>query len=224
VGVPIRDVGGIDIIDIQLGKSRKSLPVNAPHNAYNTGRNDVLYVLRSMGDHEIDRIDLTKMEYTDKIPVGGIPRPYAVTKNEKTLYVALSGLSRLRDCEHCGQKKRSRAWTCHRRLRRIARSSHIRRRMDWPFLPMKKNSGSPAFPTAGSTCMTSPRKKLSKEISTGGVPELDRIFTRRQVCDREQLRKQRTRQSSTQVRKKVVATVKTGEGPKRLLAMVVPGS
>src|SRR5258708_5583462 len=89
VAVPIRDVGGVDIIDIAQGKIVKVLPVNAPHNAYNTGRNDVLYV-SSMGDHEIDRIDLKKMEYTDKIPVGGIPRPYAVTRDEKTLYVALS--------------------------------------------------------------------------------------------------------------------------------------
>ena len=89
VAVPIRDVGGVDIIDITQGKIVKVLPVKEPHNAYNTGRNDVLYV-SSMGDHEIDRIDLTKMEYTDKIPVGGIPRPYAVTKDEKTLYVALS--------------------------------------------------------------------------------------------------------------------------------------
>ena len=73
-----------------IGKSRQRvLPVKEPHNSYNTGRNDVLWV-SSMGDHEINRIDLKKMEYTDKIPVGGIPRPYAVTKDEKTLYVALS--------------------------------------------------------------------------------------------------------------------------------------
>ena len=42
VGVPIRDVGGIDIIDIRMGKVVKVLPVNAPHNIYNTGSNDSL--------------------------------------------------------------------------------------------------------------------------------------------------------------------------------------
>ena len=44
----------------------------------------------SMGSNEIARIDLRTMSYSEKIPVGGIPRPYAVSRDEKTLYVALT--------------------------------------------------------------------------------------------------------------------------------------
>jgi YVTN family beta-propeller protein len=39
---------------------------------------------------EINLIDLKKMAYAKKIPVGGIPRPYAVSKDGKRLYAALS--------------------------------------------------------------------------------------------------------------------------------------
>jgi YVTN family beta-propeller protein len=44
----------------------------------------------SMGGHEIDLIDLKKMAYAKKIPVGGIPRPFAASKDGKRLYVALT--------------------------------------------------------------------------------------------------------------------------------------
>lgn len=91
VGVPIRNGDAFDIIDMRARKVVKTLPVKLPHNSYNAGSNDDLYV-SSMGDHEIDRVDLKKMAYSEKIPVGGIPRPYAITKDEKTLYVALTDL------------------------------------------------------------------------------------------------------------------------------------
>ncbi|HEX4810197.1 MAG TPA: YncE family protein [Bryobacteraceae bacterium] len=89
VGVPIRDGNSVDIIDTMQRKVVKVLPVKVPHNCYNAGHNDALYV-SSMGDNEIDRIDLKTMSYSEKIPVGGIPRPYAVSADEKTLYTALS--------------------------------------------------------------------------------------------------------------------------------------
>ncbi len=91
VGVPIRDGNSVDIVDTNLKKVVKTLPIKVPHNCYNSGNNDDMYV-SSMGSDEIDRIDLKKMEYSAKIPVGGIPRPYAVSKDEKTMYVALTDL------------------------------------------------------------------------------------------------------------------------------------
>ena len=39
---------------------------------------------------EINRIDLRSMTYSQRIPVGGIPRPYSVSADERKLYVALS--------------------------------------------------------------------------------------------------------------------------------------
>ena len=69
----------------------KVLPVKEPHNCFNTGNNDDMYV-SSMGSNEIDVIDLKKMDYSARISTGGIPRPYAVSKDEKVLYTALTNL------------------------------------------------------------------------------------------------------------------------------------
>lgn len=91
VGVPIRDGDSVDIVDMQAKRVVKTLPVKEPHNCYNSGSNDVLWV-SSMGDNQIDRIDLHKMEYTAHVPTGGIPRPYAVTKDGNTIYSALTDL------------------------------------------------------------------------------------------------------------------------------------
>ncbi len=91
VGVPIRDGDAVDIVDTAAKKVVKALPVKTPHNCVNSGDSHSLYV-SSMGSGEIDRIDLDKMEYSAHIPVGGIPRPYAVAHNQQRLYTALTNL------------------------------------------------------------------------------------------------------------------------------------
>src|SRR5262245_12659835 len=91
VGVPIRDGDGVDIVDVAAGKVVKNLPVKAPHNCYNAQRNDHVWVT-SMGDHKVNLIDLKSLAYLAEVPVGGIPRPLAVTRDEKTLYCQLSDL------------------------------------------------------------------------------------------------------------------------------------
>lgn len=91
VGVPIRDGNSVDIVDTGLKKVVKVLPVKEPHNCFNAGNNHDMYV-SSMGGHEIDVIDLKAMDYSTKIPVGGIPRPYSVSQDEKLLYTALTNL------------------------------------------------------------------------------------------------------------------------------------
>jgi YVTN family beta-propeller protein len=91
VGVPIRDGNSVDIVDTILKKVVKVLPVKEPHNCFNTGNNNDMYV-SSMGSNEIDVIDLKKMDYSARIPTGGIPRPYAVSNDEKVLYTALTNL------------------------------------------------------------------------------------------------------------------------------------
>jgi len=89
VCVPIRNGNSVDIVDTLARKVVKVLPVLQPHNCYDADNDDAMFV-SSMGDQEIDMIDLKKMAYAKKIPVGGIPRPYAVSKDGKRLYVALS--------------------------------------------------------------------------------------------------------------------------------------
>jgi YVTN family beta-propeller protein len=91
VGVPIRDGNSVDIVDTTMKKVVKVLPVKEPHNCFNSGDPNLMYV-SSMGGNEIDVIDLKKMDYSARVPVGGIPRPYAVTNDQKTLYTALTNL------------------------------------------------------------------------------------------------------------------------------------
>jgi YVTN family beta-propeller protein len=91
VGVPIRGGDSVDIVDVAQGKVVKNLPVKVPHNCYNARRNDHIFVT-SMGGHTVNLIDLKTLSYLAEIPVGGVPRPLAVTRDEQTLYCALSDL------------------------------------------------------------------------------------------------------------------------------------
>jgi len=91
VGVPIRDGDRVDIVNVAQGRVVKALPVKVPHNCYNARRNDHLWVT-SMGEHAVKLVDLKTLTYLAEIPVGGVPRPLAVTHDEKTLYCALSDL------------------------------------------------------------------------------------------------------------------------------------
>jgi YVTN family beta-propeller protein len=103
VVVPIRDKDLVDIVDVKEQKIVKSLPIKEPHNGFNTGSNRFIYV-SAMGGHEVDLIDLEKMEYAAHIPVGGKPRPYVFSPDEKTMYVALSDLHGFAIVDVAGKK------------------------------------------------------------------------------------------------------------------------
>jgi YVTN family beta-propeller protein len=91
VAVPIRDKNAVDIVDVQQQKVVKTLPVSKPHNAFNAGSNRYLFV-SAMGANQINVIDLRTMAYSGKVSVGGVPRPYVVTRDSTTMYVALTDL------------------------------------------------------------------------------------------------------------------------------------
>ena len=92
VVVPIRDGNSADIVDVAQRKVVKTLPIKMPHNALDdAGSNRYLFV-SSMGSNSIDQVDLDKMDWAASIPVGGVPRPYVVSRDGRTLYVALSYL------------------------------------------------------------------------------------------------------------------------------------
>jgi YVTN family beta-propeller protein len=91
VGVPIRGGDSVDIVNVAKGKVVKNLPIKVPHNCYNAGRNDRIFVT-SMGENLVRLIDLKSLNYVAEIPVGGVPRPLAVTRDGKTMYCALSDL------------------------------------------------------------------------------------------------------------------------------------
>jgi YVTN family beta-propeller protein len=101
--VPIRDGDSVAIVDVNQQKIVKLLPIKEPHNSLNMGSNKYMFVT-SMGSHEIDVIDLEKMDYSAHIPVGGRPRPVVVSKDGRTMYVAVSFLHGFNIVDIPGQK------------------------------------------------------------------------------------------------------------------------
>lgn len=91
VAVPIIDGDSVHIIDAESMKILKTLPVQMPHNCFNAGSNDHMFVT-SLRGHQVNMIDLGTLKYIAEIPVGGVPRPIAVDHGETTLYAALSNL------------------------------------------------------------------------------------------------------------------------------------
>lgn len=90
VAVPIFDGDSVQIVDAENMRVLKSLPVKMPHNCFNAGNNEHMFVTSITGN-QVNMIDLRTLDYMTQIPVGGQPRPIAVDGKEKTLYVALSG-------------------------------------------------------------------------------------------------------------------------------------
>jgi YVTN family beta-propeller protein len=219
VGVPIRSGDSVAIIDIQQSKIVKVLPVKKPHNCYNAGSNDVLYV-SSMGDNEIERIDLKTMEYTDKIPTAGIPRPYAVTRNEKTLYVALSDYHGFEIVDVASKKETAKVDLPAAPPADCELEPHTETH-GLALSPNEKELWVTSLTDGGVYVYDIATKKISKEIGTGQCPNWigfspDGKFVTVSNCGSNDatIIDAKTRQA--------VATVKTGEGPKRLVAMVVP--
>ena len=94
VAVPLlAPANAIVIYDMTTRALVKTLPIRKPHNCFTPegGSNTVIWC-EERDSFRIDRIDLTKMAYTDRVNVGGDPRPFIVMPDEKTLYTALSGL------------------------------------------------------------------------------------------------------------------------------------
>src|SRR6202158_778307 len=91
VTVPISDRDRVAIVDVPLQKIVRVLPIKEPRNSVSTGSSRYMYV-SAMSGHEIDIIDLEKLEYSAHIPVGGRPRPFVVSKDGRTMYVAVSDL------------------------------------------------------------------------------------------------------------------------------------
>ena len=81
------------VVDVAEKKIVKSFKTVHPHNCFTPegGSNTIVYC-EERDAYRIHRIDLAKMEVTNEVKVAGDPRPFAITKDEKTLYTALSGL------------------------------------------------------------------------------------------------------------------------------------
>src|SRR6202140_2249182 len=91
VAVPIRDGDSVDIVDVMQKKVVKTLPIKEPHNAVSTASNRYMFV-SSMGSNAVNVIDLRTMSFSAIVPAGGRPRPYVISSDGKTMYVAVSFL------------------------------------------------------------------------------------------------------------------------------------
>jgi YVTN family beta-propeller protein len=219
VGVPIRDRNRIDIVDTELKKVVRVLPVRTPHNSYNAGANNEMFV-SSMGDHAIDVIDLKTMNYVASIPVGGIPRPYAVSPDGTVLYSALTDF--------------------HGFVIASIPERRVIARVELPPAPPSSCALEPRTPTHGLALTPDGKelwvtslsdsgiyvydvetKKLSNEIHTGKCPNWITISP-----DDSYVAVSNSASDDCSIidahAKREIARVKVGKGPKRLLAVSVP--
>jgi YVTN family beta-propeller protein len=221
VGVPIRNANSVDIVDTIQKKVVKVLPVKLPHNCYDAANNDEMFV-SSMGGHEIDLIDLRKMDYAAKIPAGGIPRPYAVAKDGKRMYVALTDFHGF---AIAGIPERK-----------------IISRVELPPAPPSTCTLEPHTPThgleltpdgselwvtsladAGVYVYDIATGKISKKISTGACPNWIAFSPDGRYCAVSNSGSDDCSIIDTRTRHEVVR-IKVGKGPKRLLIVNVPKS
>jgi len=218
VGVPIRNRNSVDIVDITQKKVVKVLPVKVPHNCYDAGDNEHLFV-SSMGGHEIDLVDLKKLDYAAHIPVGGIPRPYAVTRDGKKMFVALTDL--------------------HGFVIASIPERKVIRRVNLPPAPPSKCVLEPRTPTHGLELSPDGKElwvtsladggvyvydvatgKLSEEIRVGACPNWITFSPDGRYCCVSNSGSDDCSIIDTRTRREV-ARVKVGKGPKRLLAVDV---
>lgn len=219
VGVPIRDRDSVDIVDTTLRRVVKTLPVKMPHNCYNAGNNEDMFV-SSMGDREINRIDLKRMDYVQKIPVGGIPRPYAVSKDEKVLYAALTDLHGFVIVSIPDQKVIERVELPAAPPLRCALEPHTPTH-GLELSPNGKELWVTSLADAGVYVYEVETKKLSKEIPTGKCPNWVAFSPDGKYCVVSNSESDDCSIINTQTRQEI-ARVRVGRGPKRLLAIGVP--
>jgi YVTN family beta-propeller protein len=170
-----------------------------------------------MGDDEIARIDLGSMSYREKIAVGGIPRPYAVSADEKTLYVALSdfhgfALASIPQCKVLGRIKLPPAPQSQCALE--------------PHTPTHGLDLSPDGTQLWVTSLADDRvyvydtqtKKLSGKVLTGKCPNWIAFSPDGIYCCVSNSGSDDCSIIDTRTRREV-ARIKVGKGPKRLLAL-----
>jgi YVTN family beta-propeller protein len=219
VGVPIWDGNSVDIVDIVAKKLVKVLPVRLPHNSYDAGDNERMFV-SSMGDHQIDLINLKTMDYAGKIPVGGIPRPYAVSRDGRTLYSAVTDLHGFVIASIPDRKVTARV--------ELPPAPPLTCRLE-PHTPTHGLELSPdgkelwvtSLADSGVYVYDVPTKQISSEIQTGECPNWITVSP-----DGNYVAVSNSASDDCSIidahARREVARVKVGKSPKRLLAVNVP--
>ncbi|HEV2352177.1 MAG TPA: cytochrome D1 domain-containing protein [Terriglobia bacterium] len=224
VAAPIRNGDSVDIVDVAQRQVIKTLPVKIPHNCFSAGSDRYLFV-SSMGSDEIDRIDLTTMQYSGKTPVGGVPRPYVVTKDGRTMYVALSDLHGFAMVDVAGKKP-------IRKFRMPAINPTPR---PHPFEPINTlTHGLALTPDETELWVTSllddcmyvynvAEKKIVARVPTGEAPNWVTFSPDGKYCCVSNAGSDDCSIIDVKTRKEV-ARIRVGKVPKRLVATVVPAA
>jgi YVTN family beta-propeller protein len=94
VVVALRGNNTAAIFDTTTNQFVKTLPIKGPHNCFTpmNGSNDYVYCEEQRG-FDIAKVDMKTMEIVQKTKVNGEARPFIVTPDLNTMYVALSDLS-----------------------------------------------------------------------------------------------------------------------------------
>jgi len=219
VGVPIRSANSVDIIDMTRRKVVKVLPVQKPHNCYNADNNGEMFV-SSMGGHEIDLIDLNKLAYTERIPVGGIPRPYAAAKNGEKLYVALTDFHGFVVASIVDRKVIDRVELPPAPPSSCALEPHTPTH-GLELSPDGKELWVTSLADSGVYVYDIASKQVSREIPTGGCPNWIAFSPEGRYAAVSNSSSDDCSIIDTRTRSEV-ARVKVGKGPKRLLVVRVP--
>ena len=219
MGVPIRNRNSVDIVDTVLKKVVKVLPVRLPHNCYNAANNDQMFV-SSMGSHEIDLIDLKKMDYAEKVPTGGIPRPYAVEKDGKRMYVALTDFHGFAIADIPQRKVIARVELPPAPPSTCVLEPHTPTH-GLELSPDGKELWVTSLADSGVYVYDIATRKLSNDIHTGACPNWIAFSPDGRYCAVSNSGSDDCLIIDTRTRREV-ARVKVGKGPKRLVSVNVP--
>jgi len=221
VGVPIRDGNSVDIVDMTQKKVVKVLPVSVPHNCYDAGSNADMYV-SSMGEKEIDEVDLKTMEYVAKVPVGGIPRPYAVSHDQQRMYVALTDFHGFAVISIPERKAMERVELPPAPPSTCALEPHTPTH-GLELTPDGKELWLTSLADSGVYVYNVATKRLSPEIHTGECPNWITVSPDGRYVAISNSASDDTSIIDAQSRTEI-ARVKVGKGPKRLLIVDVRGN
>ena len=224
VAVPLlAPANAVVIYDMTSKTLVKTLPIRKPHNCFTPqgGSNSVIWC-EERDLYRINRIDLTKMDYTDFVNVGGDPRPFIVMPDEKTIYTALSGLHGVATID-------------------LVKKSQTE--LALPAMPLMNCKVEPANTPTHGIALTTDRKKLwITSVSGGGVYIQDlasgKVSAKMQTgpcpnwismsSDGKYAGVSNADSDDTSILDahtgKELARIKSGLGPKRVLMIDVPGN
>jgi YVTN family beta-propeller protein len=229
VAVPMRfygkeqsKLGDIDVISMPQGTIVKVLPLPFPHNCFSSSSNRVLYC-ESRATGAVYRLNLKTMSFDDNFPTGPDPRPFAIAPGGKTLYTALGAFHGFAIVNMENKE-----------IERVSLSGPPEPAICQKYEPNTPTHGVALSADGKELWVTSmddaslhvydlATKKWLRPIHTGDCPNWISVTPNGKYVTVSNCGAN-TVSIIDAHSKKVVADIKVGDVPKRLLAVAVPGS